>query len=62
MLMTTFQLHGSADYDSHMSINTSTAIKDAIIAREFQKHLSDPTLKYGVIDKGKDMKWTIKRK
>ena len=43
MLMTTLQLSGAAAYDLHMAIHTSTANTDISLAREFQKHLSDPT-------------------
>ena len=35
MLMTAVQLNGAEDYDSHISIDTSTVNKDASIAREF---------------------------
>ena len=37
MLMKTVQLPGAADYVSHMTINTSTAKTDIVLARECQK-------------------------
>ena len=43
MLMTTVQLPGAEYYNLHMAMHTSTAKTDIILAREFHKHLSDPT-------------------
>ena len=62
MLMTTVQLPGEKYYDSHMAIHTSTANTDIILAREFQKHLSDPTQAHHLLNRGKGVKLTSKWK
>ena len=43
-----------------MTVHTSTQKYDIVLARGFQKHLSDPSRKNGVIDKGKYQKRTSK--
>ena len=60
MSMKTMQLPGVADYDSHMEMHTSTANADIILAREFKRHLSDPTREHGLLDHSKDRKLVIK--
>ena len=60
--MTTLQLPGAAAYDSYMSMHTSTENTDTSLAREFQKHLSDPTRAHSLLDHGKDRKISSKRK
>ena len=62
MLMTTVQLTGAEDYESQMEVHTSTENKDISLAREFQKHLSDPTWAYGLLDHGKGRKLASKQK
>ena len=60
--MTTVQLTGAAAYDSQMVIHTSTANLDIILAREFQKNLSDPTRTHGLLDNIKGIKRASKVK
>ena len=55
MIIITVQLHVSAYYDSQMVMNTSTTNTDISLAREFQKHLSEPTRSHGLLDHGKDI-------
>ena len=43
-------------------MHTSTANTDINLGREFQKHLSDPTRAYGLLDQGKDIKSASKQK
>ena len=50
IFMKTVQLPGTADYGSQMEMHTSTAYTVISLAREFQKHLSDPTLAHGLLD------------
>ena len=50
--MPTVRLRGAADYDSQ----TSTANTDISLAREFQKHISDPTRAHILLNHGKDIK------
>ena len=52
----------SEAYESHMEIHTSTVNKDISLEREFEKNLSEPTRKHGVMDQGKDRKRDSKRK
>ena len=56
------QLPGAERYYTHMEIHTSTPNEDIILAREFQKCLSDPKRKNGVIDQDKYIKWSIQIK
>ena len=60
MLMTTVQLHGASDYDSQMAMNILTANTDISLAREFQKHILDPTWAHGLLDHGKCIKCASK--
>ena len=46
MLTTTVQLPGAAASDSCMEIHTSNVNKEISLAREYWKHLSDPTRKH----------------
>ena len=62
MLMTTVQLTGVAAYKPHMVMHISTANTDISLAREFQKHLSDPTQSHGLLYHSKDRKRASKRK
>ena len=62
MLITTVKLPGALDYESHMVIHTSTTNKCISLAKEFQKHLSDPTKAHGLLDHCKDIKCDSKRK
>ena len=55
------QFSGAAAYDIHTEMNNSKATKDISLAREFQKHLSDPSCKHGVTDKGKGREWASKK-
>ena len=52
-LMPTVQLLGARIYDTQMIMNTGTCTSDVILAREFQKHLSNAARNHGVIDQGK---------
>ena len=45
-----------------MEMYASTENTDITLAREFQKHISDPTLAHGLLDYGEDRKIAIKRK
>ena len=56
------QLPGASADDSQMAMNTSTANTDITLAREFQKHFSDPTWEHGFFYNGKDRKCASKRK
>ena len=47
------RMPGAAGYDKHMSMHTLTANKDISLAREFKKHLYDPSCKNNVMDQGK---------
>ena len=62
MLTTKMQLPGAAGYDSQMAVNDLTVNTDISLSGLFQKHLSDLTHKYGVMDQGKDIKHSSKRK
>ena len=62
MLNTTVQMPGASSYDSQMEIHTSTKNTDINLAREFQKHISDPTRAHGLLDNGKDRKNASKGK
>ena len=62
MLMTKLKLPGTAEYDSNIAMYTSTLNIDIIIARQFQKIISDSTYKNGVIDKVNDKKLPSKLK
>ena len=61
MLGTTVQLPDSASYESHFAKHTSTANKDISLAREFQKHLSEPTRTHGLLYHGKYRKHASKQ-
>ena len=50
MLITNVWLHGMIGYGKQMEMHTSTKKEYISLAREFQKHISDPTRKNGVID------------
>ena len=54
MLMTTVQLTGTAVYYSQMEIFTPTMNIYISLSRKFQKHFSDTTQAYGLLDHGKD--------
>ena len=62
--MRTVKLPGAEDYDSHMEMHTSTTNTDISLARESQKHISDPTRAHDLLDHGNDRnfssngKWT----
>ena len=62
MLTTKMQLPGAAGYDSQMAVNDLTVNTDISLSGLFQKHLSDLTHKYGVMDQGKDIKHSSKLK
>ena len=62
MLFTTVQLPGAETYESQMVIHTSTSRTDTSLARELQKHLSNPTRSHDLLDHGKDRKRASKRK
>ena len=62
MLIITMQLPGEEAYELQMAMHTSTENTDISLAREFQKHLSDPTQVHGLLDHGKDRKRSSKRK
>ena len=62
MLITNVQLPGSAAYDTHMYIHTSTVNKYISLEKGFQKNLSDPSRKNVVLDKGKYVKRASQRK
>ena len=64
VLIADVQLSGVEAYESHMAMHTSTANTNISLARELQKHLSDPTWAHGLLDRGKyrkcasKLKWT----
>ena len=60
MLSTPMKLPGAPSYTSQMTMNTSPVKIDISITREFQRHISDPTQKHGVIDQGMHRKWDSK--
>ena len=62
MFIKNLQLPGAADYDSHVSIHTSTANTGIILARGFQKYMSYPTRSHGLLNHGKDIKYASKWK
>ena len=62
VLMTTLQLPDAADYKSQMAMHTSTANTGISFAREFQKHLSDPTWAHGLLNHGNYRKHASKQK
>ena len=62
ILITTVQSTSAATNDSQMVMYTSISNKYISIAREFQKHLSNPTRAHGLIDHGKYSKLDGKRK
>ena len=43
MLATTVQLTGAVAHDTYMEIHTSTLTTYTSLAKEFQKHISDPS-------------------
>ena len=62
IFITTLQLPGAVDYDSHVSIHTSTANTGIILTRGFQKCMSYPTRSHGLLDHFKDIKSASKWK
>ena len=58
--MSTVQLLGAKGYDTYMVIHTRTCTYDVSLARKFQKHLSNVTRKYGVINQRKFKKGKVK--
>ena len=58
MLITNVQFTNISGYDTQMAMYTSTQKEDISLARKFQKLLSNPTNKNGVIDLGKYRKWS----
>ena len=52
MLMNTVQLPSVEAYDTEMVIHNSTVKKDISLAKEFQKHLLDPSRKNSVMGQG----------
>ena len=62
MLTTTMQLPGAAYYDTQMSMHTATMNTYISLAREFQRHLSDPTWTPCWLDHGKDREYSSKLK
>ena len=62
MLITTVKLPGASTNDLQMVMYTSMSNIDISLAREFQKHLSDPTRAHGLIDNGKYRKRASNRK
>ena len=60
MLMTNVKLPGAEDYESHMIMRISNYNSGTSLAREFQKHLSEPTEAYGFLYHSKGTKRDIK--
>ena len=50
MLMENVKLYDVDTYEEHMEMPTSTVNKDIILAKEYQKHLSDTSRKNCVVD------------
>ena len=61
-LMSNVQLLGSKIFDSQILIHFCTHKNDVSLAKEFQINLYKEHQKYGVIDQGKCIKISIKRK
>ena len=61
ILMTTVQLSVAADYESQTGKHTSDANTDISLAREFKKHISDPTQAHYLLYHGKDRKHASKQ-
>ena len=61
-LMSTVQLTVSKRFEKQIPMHSCTQKNYVIIAKEFQKHLSNEDRKRVVIDKGKDRKRVSKRK
>ena len=59
--MDTFQIPGSERFDTKMSAHTSTQNTDVSLALEFQKHLSNASQKYIILDNGKQKKGQEKK-
>ena len=62
MLMTTVQLPNGATNNSQMVMHASTENVDISLAKQSQKHISDPSLAHILIDHGKDIKRSSERK
>ena len=61
-LMSTVKLPGLICFGKQIIMHSCTQKKDASMAEEFQKHLSNNDRKHGVIDQGKDRKRASKTK
>ena len=59
--METVQLPSAAVYETKMSIHTLTVNTNIGIPNEFQKNISDPMHKNGVMDQGKYRKRASKK-
>ena len=54
--METLQLPGSTGCYTHMAMHSTASTSDVSLARQFRKHLSNASLKRGVIDQGQKKK------
>ena len=57
--MKDMQLPGAEAYYSQIEMHTSTANTNISLAKEFQKHISDPTQAHCLLNQSKDKKCSI---